>query len=157
HLPGLPAALPAHHDDHPGRHAGRAAAGLRQRRGFGTAPAPGVVHRRRPPGEPGADPLHHAGDLSLPGPFQQEVRRSLAAPPSRLREPRDLPGAPSMNLRAIISGLLVTSLCGCAIGPDYKRPEVATPAAYKEQNGWKPAAVAAMPGGGAWWRIYNDP
>ena len=62
-----------------------------------------------------------------------------------------------MNLRAIISGLLVTSLCGCAIGPDYKRPDVATPAAYKEQNGWKPAAVAAMPDRGQWWKIYDDP
>ncbi|HEY1992513.1 MAG TPA: RND transporter, partial [Gammaproteobacteria bacterium] len=61
-----------------------------------------------------------------------------------------------MNLRVIISVLLVTSMCSCAIGPDYKRPAVATPAAYKEQNGWKPAAVAAMPGGGAWWRIYDD-
>lgn len=62
-----------------------------------------------------------------------------------------------MNLRIAISGLLVTSVCGCAIGPDYKRPDAPTPAAYKEQNGWKPAAVAAMPGGGAWWKIYNDP
>lgn len=62
-----------------------------------------------------------------------------------------------MNLRAIISGLLVTSLCGCAIGPDYKRPDAPAPAAYKEQDGWKPAAVAAMPDSGAWWKIYNDP
>ena len=62
-----------------------------------------------------------------------------------------------MNLRVIISGLLVTALCGCAIGPDYKKPDVETPPAYKEQGDWKPAAVAAMPGGGQWWKIYGDP
>ena len=63
-----------------------------------------------------------------------------------------------MNLRAIVSGLVIGSLCtACAIGPNYKRPDVVTPAAYKEQNGWKPAAVAAMPDGGAWWKIYGDP
>jgi NodT family efflux transporter outer membrane factor (OMF) lipoprotein len=62
------------------------------------------------------------------------------------------------KLRAGGTGLLITALVtGCAIGPDYKKPDVETPAAYKEQGNWKPAAVAAMPGGGAWWKIYGDP
>ena len=41
HLPGLPAALPPHHDDHDGGTAGRGAAGVRQRRRLGIAPAAG--------------------------------------------------------------------------------------------------------------------
>lgn len=33
---------------------------------------------------------------------------------------------------AAASGLLVSLLAACAVGPDYKRPDVATPAAFKE-------------------------
>ncbi|HEY3645714.1 MAG TPA: efflux transporter outer membrane subunit [Gammaproteobacteria bacterium] len=62
-----------------------------------------------------------------------------------------------MNLRAAISSLLLVSLCGCAIGPSYKKPDVATPQAFKEQSGWKPAALTAMPDSGQWWKIYDDP
>jgi NodT family efflux transporter outer membrane factor (OMF) lipoprotein len=62
-----------------------------------------------------------------------------------------------MNLRVMITSLLCTCVCGCAIGPDYKRPDAPTPTAYKEQAGWKPAAVAAMPDSGQWWKIYDDP
>jgi NodT family efflux transporter outer membrane factor (OMF) lipoprotein len=62
-----------------------------------------------------------------------------------------------ITLRAGACGLLIAvAVSGCAIGPDYKKPEVETPAAYKEQGDWKPAAVAAMPGGGQWWKIYGD-
>ncbi|HEY4127250.1 MAG TPA: efflux transporter outer membrane subunit [Gammaproteobacteria bacterium] len=62
------------------------------------------------------------------------------------------------TFRAVGIGLAMEALLSaCAIGPDYKRPDAQTPAAYKEQDGWKPAAVAAMPGGGQWWKIYGDP
>ncbi|HEX4300128.1 MAG TPA: efflux transporter outer membrane subunit [Gammaproteobacteria bacterium] len=62
------------------------------------------------------------------------------------------------TLRAGAVGLLIAvAVGGCAIGPDYKKPDVEAPAAYKEQGDWKPAAVAAMPGGGQWWKIYSDP
>jgi NodT family efflux transporter outer membrane factor (OMF) lipoprotein len=61
-------------------------------------------------------------------------------------------------LRTGACGLLIAvTVSGCAIGPDYKKPDVETPAVYKEQGDWKPAAVAAMPGGGQWWKIYGDP
>ncbi|MBN3818696.1 RND transporter, partial [Paraburkholderia sp. Se-20369] len=33
---------------------------------------------------------------------------------------------------AAASGLLVSLLAACAVGPDYQRPDVATPAAFKE-------------------------
>ena len=43
---------------------GAAAADAGLRRGLGAAPAARHLHRRRPDRQPGADPVHHAGDLS---------------------------------------------------------------------------------------------
>ncbi len=64
-LPGLPAALPAHPDDHHGRHAGRLAAGARSGHRFRIAQAPRHHHRRRPAGKPGSHPVYDAGGLHL--------------------------------------------------------------------------------------------
>ena len=64
-LSGLPAALPADHDDHHGGAARRRAAGARHRHRLGTAPAARHHDHRRPDLQPGADALHHAGDLSV--------------------------------------------------------------------------------------------
>ncbi len=48
-------------------------------------------------------------------------------------------------------------LSGCAVGPDYKKPELAVPAAYKENAGWQQAAPADAIRRGAWWEIFGDP
>jgi multidrug efflux pump subunit AcrB len=64
HLPGLPAALPAHHDDHHGRAAGRLPLALGTA-WLGTAPPLGITIVGGLIVQPGADALHHAGDLSL--------------------------------------------------------------------------------------------
>ncbi len=49
-------------------------------------------------------------------------------------------------------------LAGCMVGPDYKRPEVATPAAFKEAtDGWQPARPRDDIARGDWWSVYNDP
>lgn len=49
-------------------------------------------------------------------------------------------------------------LGGCAVGPDYQRPAMALPAAYKEiPSGWKLAAPADHLPRGDWWLIYRDP
>ncbi|BCS52029.1 efflux transporter outer membrane subunit [Geobacter sp. SVR] len=56
-------------------------------------------------------------------------------------------------------GLLAFGLMllgGCAVGPDYVRPTVDEPPAYKELQGWK----VAEPGGvlnEKWWELFNDP
>ncbi len=62
-LPGLPAAVPADHDDHVRRAVRRPAAGAGQRGWFGTAPAAGNCDRGRIAREPVADALHHPGHL----------------------------------------------------------------------------------------------
>src|SRR5258706_11982401 len=46
---------------------------------------------------------------------------------------------------------------GCAIGPNYAKPEVVTPEQWKEAGDW----VVAKPGDavpkGKWWEAFNDP
>ncbi len=73
-LRGLPSPLPSDHDDH---HVGalrRHAARLRHGHRRGTAPAARHRHRRRADLQPGADALHHPGDLPLPGPPARPCR-----------------------------------------------------------------------------------
>lgn len=49
-------------------------------------------------------------------------------------------------------------LAGCQIGPDYKRPDMAMPASFKEAPaGWKVAQPADRQARGAWWEVFNDP
>lgn len=49
-------------------------------------------------------------------------------------------------------------LAGCAAGPDYVRPAIEVPAAYKEGQGyWRPAAARDDPAPAAWWEIFGDP
>ena len=48
-------------------------------------------------------------------------------------------------------------VAGCAVGPDYKRPAVETPAAFSESAGWKVAQPKdALPKEG-WWKVFHDP
>lgn len=49
-------------------------------------------------------------------------------------------------------------LAGCAVGPDYHRPDTSIPAAFKEAPaGWKVAQPADRADRGPWWSVYNDP
>src|SRR4029077_21203431 len=51
-------------------------------------------------------------------------------------------------------------LCACAVGPDYAKPKVQTPAAYKEatQEGstWKVATPHDATSRGNWWEVFGD-
>ena len=53
-------------------------------------------------------------------------------------------------------GCGVAILAGCAVGPDYKRPEFETPVDYKEQSDWKPSEPNDAMSRGPWWGIYRD-
>ena len=69
------------------------------------------------------------------------------------------------NVRSILeycrtAGLLVLGVLmvgGCAVGPNYRRPAVPVPSAYKEADGWKPASPADAIDRGQWWELFNDP
>ena len=68
------------------------------------------------------------------------------------------------SLIALLAGLSLI-LCGCTVGPKYHRPDVTTPAAYKEltpadyvdTDGWKVAQPQDAALKGKWWEIFNDP
>ena len=47
-------------------------------------------------------------------------------------------------------------LTACAIGPDYQRPEVQTPVAFKETAGWKLAEPRDELARGNWWSVFGD-
>ena len=51
----------------------------------------------------------------------------------------------------------VLALSGCAVGPDYARPEVAVPTQYKAVQGdWKPAQPADEMPRNHWWTRFGD-
>ncbi|HWO04552.1 MAG TPA: RND transporter, partial [Methylomirabilota bacterium] len=54
--------------------------------------------------------------------------------------------------------VIVTALAaGCSVGPDYVRPPVITPDAYKENVGWKVAEPRDDVLRGTWWQLFGDP
>ncbi|TDU23322.1 NodT family efflux transporter outer membrane factor (OMF) lipoprotein [Panacagrimonas perspica] len=57
-----------------------------------------------------------------------------------------------------VAALGVTLLiAGCAVGPDYRRPEVAAAAQFKEApEGWVAATPADAVDRGRWWRLFQD-
>jgi outer membrane protein, multidrug efflux system len=59
-----------------------------------------------------------------------------------------------MTLAAAIVAIGV--LAGCAVGPNYHRPPVQAPSAYKTEGPWRVAAPKDSIPKGAWWEIYND-
>ena len=52
--------------------------------------------------------------------------------------------------------LLFAVLSACTVGPDYVKPKVETPPAFKEVEGWKKAEPKDNIPCGCWWTIYND-
>lgn len=66
--------------------------------------------------------------------------------------------ADARRTRLRIFGLsLLASLAGCEVGPDYHRPAVETPGAYKELGKWKQAQPQDRVLRENWWEIYHDP
>lgn len=61
-------------------------------------------------------------------------------------------------MKRLVPSLLLIGLClsGCAVGPDYRRPDVVTPVAFKEAGDWKPAEPKDGLPRGNWWEVYGD-
>ncbi len=61
---------------------------------------------------------------------------------------------PMLKLSALaMAGVL---LSGCMLGPDYLRPETATPLEFRHTPGWKVAQPAELGTSVAWWSLYQD-
>lgn len=56
-------------------------------------------------------------------------------------------------LSAAFACLLLSS---CAVGPDYKRPAVEVPGAFKENSDWKVAEPGDSLPRGKWWEVFGD-
>ena len=52
--------------------------------------------------------------------------------------------------RLLSLSLCVAMLSACAVGPDYQRPQTASPAQYKEAAGWRQANPSDSLARGAW-------
>ncbi len=60
-------------------------------------------------------------------------------------------------LRLVLTVVASAVLAGCAVGPDYQRPEIAVPAHFKEAApGWEVARPADAAPKGEWWLGYGD-
>ena len=53
--------------------------------------------------------------------------------------------------------LLSLVLAGCAVGPDYKKPDVQSPEKYKEAGEWLVANPSDAAPKGEWWKVFRDP
>ncbi len=58
-----------------------------------------------------------------------------------------------MKTACCVSLLAVFILAGCAIGPNYKRPDVTAPSAFRGQAAPESASLADL----SWWDLYPDP
>ncbi len=58
--------------------------------------------------------------------------------------------------RLVGAGLCVAMLSACTLSPDYHRPELSTPAQFKQAEGWTQAKPSDAIARGAWWEIYGD-
>ncbi|MBA1202708.1 efflux transporter outer membrane subunit [Pseudomonas capeferrum] len=58
--------------------------------------------------------------------------------------------------RLLGAGLCLVVLSACTLSPDYHRPELATPAHFKQVEGWTQATPSDAIARGAWWELYGD-
>lgn len=56
-----------------------------------------------------------------------------------------------------LAAVLASLVAGCAVGPDYVRPTIDLPTAYKEDGPWKVAAPGQVNADLRWWEAYGDP
>ena len=66
-----------------------------------------------------------------------------------------IPAASKRTALALAACLALAA--GCAVGPDFKRPDMQVPAAFKENAGWTVAAPNDGAKRGPWWELFNDP
>ncbi|HEX4742735.1 MAG TPA: efflux transporter outer membrane subunit [Caulobacteraceae bacterium] len=59
--------------------------------------------------------------------------------------------------RVTAAVLLASTAGGCMVGPNYHRPSVTAPPAFKEAKGWAPAQPSDAADKKDWWTAFGDP
>ncbi len=63
-------------------------------------------------------------------------------------------------MNSIKRNILIISVCGlfasCTVGPNYVKPTVSAPNAFKEQSGWTEAKPQDEIPRGKWWELFGD-
>lgn len=91
--------------------------------------------------------MHPDHPLSLPPPRLAKIAKNVRQTAVFRRS--------ALSRLSAISFLILVS--GCAVGPDYVRPTIDTPAAFKEQGPWKTAEPGQIDNNHRWWEAYRDP
>src|SRR5450830_1128254 len=63
---------------------------------------------------------------------------------------------PVIAASSMLLALTAMLLGACTVGPDYVKPEVQTPAAFKEQGDWVTANPQDKLPKGKWWELFGD-
>jgi NodT family efflux transporter outer membrane factor (OMF) lipoprotein len=64
---------------------------------------------------------------------------------------------PNLRCGSLLASMLTILLAGCAVGPDYVRPKVETPASFSVPQGWKMAEAHDAEIPADWWKLFQDP
>src|SRR5450830_591286 len=75
------------------------------------------------------------------------------SPPVVSAHPPRLLRTPLLSAMALAAAVLIS---GCAVGPDYVRPTMDLPTAYKEPGPWKVAEPGQIDSNHRWWEVYGD-
>ncbi len=58
---------------------------------------------------------------------------------------------------SVLFGLVIITMAGCALGPNYVKPDVQVPKSYKVEAPWKKAEPRDRIDKGEWWKVFGDP
>ena len=75
--------------------------------------------------------------------------------PAAARRAPSAPAAPAAFVAAL--ALVAAAVAGCVAGPDYVRPTLPMPAAWKVEAPWRAAAPDDGAAKGPWWQRFGDP
>ena len=62
-----------------------------------------------------------------------------------------------MRVRGLIAAAGGAFLVACAVGPNYERPALDMPVAWKIEQPWREAAPNDLAEKGPWWLRFDDP
>ncbi|MCL2760472.1 MAG: efflux transporter outer membrane subunit [Desulfuromonadales bacterium] len=69
---------------------------------------------------------------------------------------KKIQGTGRLLLQGLFIAFLLFVVTACSVGPNYVKPGVTVPQAFKEEKGWKAASPNDGKLGGKWWELFGD-